>query len=288
MSVLLKSFSPRASKLQSKESNKRLTKDYGWYNSFKANLSWGRTSDSWRPGNIWKEDICMWYTKGWRVIQWKISLPSTLTLGHPVPQLGHFRGMWQGHRFTWLLCEPHSAKDFVQKAHRCPASSALISSIYKQGDLLVAWSEQATAQSLEVIRDRSPHSQNPSSSPFPFTHPWPPHSLSTLLFPLPWKSILHHSSVWLTWLSISILESSCLLKKQTKKTPCWDSGIMLNLQINLWRKDILITILSLPIHEHVCPLISVLFDFLLQCFIVFRSRTGFIRFRPISFVSGLS
>lgn len=127
MSVLLKSFSPRASKLQSKESNKRLTKDYGWYNSFKANLSWGRTSDSWRPGNIWKEDICMWYTKGWRVIQWKISLPSTLTLGHPVPQLGHFRGMWQGHRFTWLLCEPHSAKDFVQKAHRCPASSALIS-----------------------------------------------------------------------------------------------------------------------------------------------------------------
>ena len=127
MSVLLKSFSPKASKLQSKESNKRLTKDYGWYKCFKANLSWGRASDSWRPGNIWIEDICMWYTKGWGVIQWKISLPSTLTLGHPVSQLGHFRGMWQGHRFTWLVCETHSAKDFVQKAHGCRASSALIS-----------------------------------------------------------------------------------------------------------------------------------------------------------------
>lgn len=43
-------------------------------------------------------------------------------------------------------------------------------SIYKEGDLLVAWSEQATAQSLAVIKDIKPVLSEPLLIPLPPTH----------------------------------------------------------------------------------------------------------------------
>ena len=188
MSVLLISFSPRASKLQSKESKKRLTKDYDWYNSFKANLSWGRASDSWRPGKFWIEDICMWYTKGWRVIQWKRSLPSTLTLGHPVSQLGPFQRYVTVPTGSCDFCVWDTLLRTLYRRLTAAVPAALWSaSIYKQGDLLVAWSEQATAQSPVVIRDIKSVLSGPLLIPLPLTHTPKLHILSSCCVLCPGK-----------------------------------------------------------------------------------------------------
>lgn len=135
-------------------------------------------------------------------------------------------------------------------------------SIYKQGDLLVAWSEQATAQSLAVIRDTKSVLSEPLLIPLPPTHTPELCILSSrCCFLSPGNQSFTTPLINLTLhINFRIILS---LKKKKQTTPCWDFGIMLNLQVNLWRKDILITILSLPIHEYVCPLILVVFDFLL-------------------------
>ena len=106
-------------------------------------------------------------------------------------------------RVVWLLCERHFAKDFVWKAHGRQQHSHQPWSTNKETCLRPEVNKQL-AKSLMVIRDIKSILSEPLPIPPPNTHTHTPLNsmfyLHVVLFPLPSKPILHHSSTWLTWL----------------------------------------------------------------------------------------